>query len=105
MKPYFSKPKKLIRVNTSQDGSSTEHLMFEECDLLQCAKELMGISHDMVTSSESNPYDKKLTIQCREWENSRNGLSNTFSFFGPSPNLMKSLILGHFGYGPEYESR
>jgi hypothetical protein len=105
MKPYFSKPTKLIRVNISQEGCDTEHLMFQDCDLLQCAQELMGFSHEMVTSADSNPYDKKLTIQCREWENSRNGLSNTFSFFGPSPSSMKGLILRHFGYGLEYEDK
>jgi hypothetical protein len=105
MKPYFSKPKKLIRVNISQEGCDVEHLMFQDCDLLQCAKELMGFSQDIVLNSDSNPYDKKLTIQCREWENSKNGLSNTFSFFGPSPSSMKGRILRHFGYGLEYEDK
>lgn len=105
MKLYFSKPQKLIRVNISQEGFKTEHMMFEDCELIECARVLMDLSDDMVTSADSNPYKKKLTIQCREWENSKNGLSNTFSFFGPSPGMMKGLILRHFGYGVEYENR
>jgi hypothetical protein len=97
MKPYFSRPKKLIRVNISQEGCETEHMMFEQCDLLQCSQQLMSYVDDMVLSGE-NPYEKKLTIQCREWENSKNGLSGSFSFHGPSPSMMKKLILAHFGY-------
>lgn len=97
MKPYFSRPNFLIRVNISQDGHATEHMMFQDCDLLQCSQELMKLVDDVLLSG-GNPYEAKLTIQCREWENSKNGLSGSFSFLGPSPSLMKSLILRHFGY-------
>ena len=103
MKLYFSRPKKLIRVNILQEGCDAEHLKFEQCDLLQCSQELMRFVDDMLLNDDPNPYEKKLTIQCREWENSRNGLSGSFSFLGPSPSMMKGLILRHFGYGPEYD--
>jgi hypothetical protein len=104
MKPYFSRPKKLIRVNISQEGHDTEHMMFEQCDLLQCSQELMKYIDDIVLTGE-NPYESKTTIQCREWENSKNGLSGSFSFFGPSPSMIKKLILAHFGYDTEFDEQ
>jgi hypothetical protein len=48
MKIYFNKPEKLIRVNIKSQGQDTEHLMFYDCELLDCAQKLMDAAQEIV---------------------------------------------------------
>jgi hypothetical protein len=95
MKLYNSKPPKLIRVNIKQAGQPVIHLAFDQCNLLDCAEALLSyINSDLPQKNSGDRY--KITIQCREWENSKNGLSTSFSFIGPDSSFVRDCIVSHF---------
>ena len=95
MKLYNSKPQKLIRVNIKQDGQPVIHLAFDECELLDCAEALLSYVNSGLPKKNS-VGQHKITIQCREWENSKNGLSTSFSFNGPDSSFVRDCIVSHF---------
>lgn len=100
MKIYFNKPEKLIRVNIKSPGHDTEHLMFYDCELLECAQKLMDAAHYIVEQKDDEDAIK-VVVQCREWANSTNGASCSFPVYHVTPSMMKQLFLVHFGYGTE----
>jgi hypothetical protein len=95
MKLYNSKPQKLIRVNIKQAGQPVIHLAFDECELLDCAEKLWGCVYSGLPR-EYGGEQSKILVQCREWENSKNGLSTSFSFMAPSAEFVKDLFVSHF---------
>jgi hypothetical protein len=105
MKIHFTRPSKLIRVNIKKKEHATEHIMFQECDLLECAQKLMDAAYDIVDQPEDKDESNKIIIQCREWVNSKNGASCSFPVYNVSPSMMKQLFLRHFGYGMEFDEQ
>jgi hypothetical protein len=95
MKLYNSKPQKLIRVNIKQAGQPVIHLAFDQCELLDCAEALLSYVNSNLPQKNSGDKNK-ITVQCREWENSKNGLSTSFSFIGPDSSFVKDCIVSHF---------
>jgi hypothetical protein len=86
MKLYGKKPDRLIRVNISRPGDVTRHLAFYECNLSECFSRLMEYVHANISG------EHKTMLQCREWTNSKNGASMSFSFMGPSLDEVEELI-------------
>lgn len=105
MKIYFTRPSKLIRVNIKKKGHTTEHIMFEECELLQCAQKLMDVAYSIVEEPEDKDESDKVVVQCREWSNSKNGASCSFPIYNISPSMLKILILRYFGYGMDFDEQ
>jgi len=95
MKLYNHQPKKIIRVNIKQADQPVIHLAFSQCELLDCAEALLSyVNSGLPQKNDGGEY--KITIQCREWENSKNGLSTSFSFIGPDISFVKDCIVSHF---------
>jgi hypothetical protein len=90
MKLYKKRPDKIIRVNIIRPGSVTKHIAFHECELVECFNELMAFVHTHIDG------DKKTMLQCREWINSKNGASMSFSFMGGNLDAIEDLINKHF---------
>lgn len=90
MKLYKKKPEKLIRVNISQAGDATRHLVFYECNLSECFNELLKYVEENIDG------ENRTMLQCREWENSTNGSSMSFSFYSSSLDDVEELIVSHF---------
>jgi hypothetical protein len=90
MKLYKKRPDKIIRVNIIRPGSVTKHIAFHECELVECFNELMAFVHKNIDGSN------KTMLQCREWVNSKNKASMSFSFMGPSMDEIEQLINSHF---------
>lgn len=90
MKLYRKKPEKLIRVNISQPGEVTRHLVFYECDLSECFNALLKYVEENIDG------ESRSMLQCREWVNSKNGASMSFSFNSSSLDDVEELIVSHF---------
>ena len=86
MKLYRKKPDRLIRVNISRPGNVTRHLAFYDCNLIEFFNELMAYVHVNISG------DNKTMLQCREWSDSKNGASMSFTFMGPSLDEIEEII-------------
>lgn len=90
MKLYRSKPEKLIRVNISRAGEKTRHLVFYDCNLSDCFNELLKYVEENIDG------ESRTMLQCREWVNSNNGASMSFTFNGGPLEEIEELICSHY---------
>jgi hypothetical protein len=94
MKIYIPQQPFLIRVNIRKAGEKTEHLTFCETTIKELKEELKTILEPFL----NNPYadGKKTAVDLRESENSKNGISESFSFKGINPDKVREIIFNHF---------
>jgi hypothetical protein len=90
MKLLLKKPEKLIRVNITQPGQVARHLSFYDCTLSECFNSLMSLVEQNIDG------EHKAMLQCREWYNSTNGASMSFSFNADNLDGVEQLIINHF---------
>jgi hypothetical protein len=95
MKLYNSKPTKIIRLNIKESGKPVLHLAFHECSLYECCDKLRQALYKNL-NEYSEDYTHSINIQFREWENSKNGKSTTFTFNGPESSVVRDFIISHF---------
>ncbi len=90
MKLLRKKPDKLIRVNITQPGQVAKHLVFYDCSLSECFNSLMILMEQNIGGKN------KSMLQCREWANSTNGASMSFSFTSDTLDEVEKLIINQF---------
>lgn len=95
MKLYTPQPKELVRLQIARKGEQTKYLTF--CDTtLNEAKEV--IKNLITNNLNVDPFESKVktSLNFREAVGSKNGKTETISFYGLSTDETEAIILNHF---------
>jgi hypothetical protein len=93
MKLYSYQTPPLVRVNINEPGKKTRHLAFQQCDIYECMDGLTKCLNKEMFGLEK---ETKVSIQCREWYNGKNGKSVTCSLSAPSADKVYELLYNSF---------
>jgi uncharacterized protein YlaN (UPF0358 family) len=93
MKLYSFQTPPLVRVNIKEPGKKVRHLAFKQCDIYEC---MNGLTECLNREMFGLEKETKVSIQCREWYNGKNGKSVTYSLNAPSADKVYELLHNFF---------
>ena len=94
MKLYTPKPLELVRLQIARRGEQTKYLTFCDTTLIE-AKEV--VKNIIVNNLNADPFESKFktSLNFREAIGSKNGKSETMSFYGLSTEETEKIILNY----------